>query len=75
MTQEAVLPLRKNKQPSFLPDGSGLVFTVGAPVREPQNADRIAVLEEGRLIELGSHAELSAKGGAYARALELQEIG
>ena len=39
-----------------------------------QNADRIAVLENGRLAELGTHAELQAKGGAYARALELQSV-
>ena len=39
-----------------------------------QNADRIAVLENGRLAELGTHAELQEKGGAYARALELQSV-
>ena len=39
-----------------------------------QNASRIAVFERGRLVELGTHAELSAKEGAYARALSMQEI-
>ena len=39
-----------------------------------QNADRIAVFEEGRIVELGTHDELQEKGGAYARALELQRI-
>ena len=39
-----------------------------------QNADRIAVLDDGRLVELGTHAELSAQGGAYKRALEMQEL-
>lgn len=39
-----------------------------------QNADRIAVFEGGRIVELGTHVELNKKGGAYARALELQKI-
>ena len=39
-----------------------------------QNADRIAVLDDGRLVELGTHAELSAQGGAYKRALEMQVL-
>ncbi|MEB3282571.1 MAG: ABC transporter ATP-binding protein [Lyngbya sp.] len=35
-------------------------------------ADQIAVLERGRLIELGSHDELLASGGQYARLYSLQ---
>lgn len=38
-------------------------------------ADRIAVLEGGKLTELGSHDELLAKGGRYARLFTLQAQG
>ncbi len=33
-------------------------------------ADRIAVVDQGRVIEMGSHSELLAAGGAYARMFE-----
>jgi ATP-binding cassette subfamily B protein len=37
-----------------------------------QRADRIVVLEHGQLVEQGSHAELVAAGGLYARLAALQ---
>jgi ATP-binding cassette subfamily B protein len=38
-------------------------------------ADVIAVLDEGRVVERGSHDELVARGGRYARLFELQAAG
>jgi ATP-binding cassette subfamily B protein len=38
-------------------------------------ADRIAVIEDGQISELGSHAELLARAGTYARLFEMQAEG
>jgi subfamily B ATP-binding cassette protein MsbA len=37
-----------------------------------ERADRIAVLEHGRTVEIGSHAELLQAGGVYAHLYQLQ---
>jgi ABC-type multidrug transport system fused ATPase/permease subunit len=37
-----------------------------------RHADRIAVIEGGRLVELGSHADLMAHGGRYRTMFDLQ---
>jgi ATP-binding cassette subfamily B protein len=37
-----------------------------------QQADRILVLDHGQLVEQGTHAELVARGGVYARLAALQ---
>ena len=38
-------------------------------------ADQIVVLEEGRIVERGSHDELVGANGHYARLFELQARG
>jgi ATP-binding cassette subfamily B protein len=35
-------------------------------------ADRIVVMDEGRVVEEGTHAELAARGGLYSRLAKLQ---
>ena len=41
-------------------------FATGRP------ADRICVVEHGKVVELGSHEELMARAGLYAELYELQ---
>ena len=40
-----------------------------------RKADRILVIEQGRVIEDGSHEELLRRNGLYARLFHLQAAG
>jgi subfamily B ATP-binding cassette protein MsbA len=48
------------------------VFVIAHRLSTIRRADRIVVLEDGAIRESGSHDQLLARGGAYARLYELQ---
>ncbi len=47
-------------------------LTIAHRLSTIENADRIAVLKEGRIVELGSHSELLAQGGLYSKLHKIQ---
>jgi ATP-binding cassette subfamily B protein len=66
VTEEAILGGLKQ----FMADRTAIV--VSHRVTAVAGADMILVLEDGELVETGTHAELLARGGVYARLLERQ---
>lgn len=47
-------------------------FVIAHRLSTITDADLIVVLEQGRIVEMGSHDELVARGGAYKRMRDLQ---
>ncbi|WP_328703174.1 ABC transporter ATP-binding protein [Alkalihalobacterium elongatum] len=62
--QEALEVLAKNRT----------TFIVAHRLSTITHADRIVVIEEGKISEIGSHDELMSKNGSYKRLFEVQQL-
>jgi len=51
------------------------VFVIAHRLSTVRDADRIVVLQDGELVETGTHDELYERGGLYARLYEMQFSG
>lgn len=70
ITEEAIL--ENLESVAFRTGGRRTTLLISHRISTVRNADFIAVLESGRIVEQGTHAELIGLGGAYAGLYEKQ---
>ena len=63
LIQQALSALTKGKT----------ILTIAHRLATIQSADQILVVEDGRIVQRGTHDELMAQGGLYRRFIEIRE--
>ena len=49
-------------------------FVIAHRLSTVHNADKIIVIDHGRIAEQGTHEELMARGGIYSKLIEMQSV-